>query len=57
MGPFYVLYGTNMPALLVETGFLTHPEDLQWLQDEKAQRKFWSELATAVGQAFKSKSN
>src|SRR5262245_29974571 len=28
-GPFFVLGGVNMPAVLLEIGFLTHPEDEQ----------------------------
>ncbi len=28
-GPFFVLGGVNMPAVLLEMGFLTHPEDEQ----------------------------
>jgi len=30
-GPFYVLYGADLPSLLVEWGYLTHPLDRQKL--------------------------
>jgi len=32
-GPFYVLYLSDMPAILVEAGFLTHPGDARLLRD------------------------
>lgn len=33
-GPFYVLFLSSMPAILVEVGFLTHPEEARRLRDE-----------------------
>ncbi len=33
--PFYVLMGAEMPAVLVEVAFLTHPEEGRWLQNER----------------------
>ena len=33
-GPFYVLFLSNMPAILVETGFLTHRGEARRLRDE-----------------------
>lgn len=32
-GPFYVLYLSDMPALLVEAGFVTHRADARRLRD------------------------
>jgi len=32
-GPFYVLYLSDMPAILVEAGFVTHPGDARRLRD------------------------
>ena len=32
-GPFYVLFLTNMPAILVEVGFLTHRTEARRLRD------------------------
>ncbi len=33
-GPFYVLFLSNMPSILVETGFLTHKGEARRLRDE-----------------------
>jgi N-acetylmuramoyl-L-alanine amidase len=33
--PFYVLIGAEMPAILVETGFLTNPVEKKRLQNRK----------------------
>lgn len=33
--PFYVLIGAEMPAILVETGFITHPTERKRLQSKK----------------------
>ena len=44
---FYVLLGAKMPAILVETSFLSHPEEEKLLGDEKYQ----SEIAVAISDA------
>jgi N-acetylmuramoyl-L-alanine amidase len=33
--PFYVLIGAEMPAILVETGFMTNPVERKRLQNPK----------------------
>lgn len=44
---FYVLLGAKMPAILVETSFLSHPEEEKLLGDVKYQ----SQVATAISDA------
>jgi len=43
----WVLQATNMPAILVETGFINTPEDERYINDEKGQQ----ELAEAITKA------
>ncbi|MDY0109779.1 MAG: N-acetylmuramoyl-L-alanine amidase [Candidatus Krumholzibacteria bacterium] len=45
---FRVLVGAWMPAVLIEMGFLTHPEDARQLRSDRYQRA----LARAVGDAI-----
>lgn len=45
----WVLQATNMPAILVETGFINNPEDERYLNSEKGQQ----ELAEAITKAVK----
>ncbi len=44
-----VLQATNMPAILIETGFINNPEDERYLNDPKGQQ----ELAEAITLAVK----
>ena len=44
-----VLQATNMPAILVETGFINNPEDERYLNSEKGQQ----ELAEVITKAVK----
>ncbi|PZR17724.1 MAG: N-acetylmuramoyl-L-alanine amidase [Archangium gephyra] len=46
---FFVLLGAKMPAILVETSFLSHPEEEERLADEKYQSKVADSIAEAVG--------
>jgi len=46
--PFKVLMGANMPAVLVEVGYLTNPDDLHNITDPKVQDKIVYALATSV---------
>ena len=43
----WVLQATNMPAILVETGFISNPEDERYLNSDKGQQ----ELAEAITRA------
>lgn len=45
----WVLQATNMPAILVETGFINTPDDEQYINSEKGQQ----ELAEAITKAVK----
>lgn len=46
---FFVLLGAKMPAILVETSFLSHPEEEQRLADDGYQTKVADSIADAVG--------
>jgi len=45
---FYVLRGAEMPAVLVETAFLTNPKEEKLLQNESFRQKFVEGLAAGV---------
>ncbi len=45
----WVLQATNMPAILIETGFINNPEDERYLNSEKGQQ----ELAEAITKAVR----
>lgn len=47
-GPFYVLFLSNMPAILVETGFLTHKGDARRLRDAKYMGRLAEQIAEGV---------
>ncbi len=47
--PFYVLWKTTMPAVLVELGFISNPQDLKELKKTTAR----SDLAKRLFEAFK----
>jgi N-acetylmuramoyl-L-alanine amidase len=48
-GPFYVLYLSDMPALLVEAGFVTHRDDARRLRDPEYLRAMADKIASGVG--------
>lgn len=50
---FLVLYKTTMPSVLIETGFLTNPEEEKYLADTTGQRK----MASAMFSAFEKYKN
>ena len=43
-----MLLGARMPAILVETSFLSHPEEEERLADEKYQQRIADSIAEAV---------
>ncbi len=47
--PFYVLWGTGMPAVLVELGFISNPDDLAVLRKESGRE----EIAERLFEAFR----
>ena len=47
---FMVLYKTTMPSVLVETGYISNPEDEKFLMSEKGQ----DHIVSAIFRAFKS---
>lgn len=44
----WVLQATNMPAILIETGFINNPEDERYLNSEKGQQELAEVIAKAV---------
>ena len=51
-GPFWVLVGAQMPAVLVEVGFITHPQEAKRLVSSKYQQKIAIGLANGVERYF-----
>ena len=47
-GPFYVLTGAVMPSVLVETAFITHPEEARRLADPRFRRRVAEALTAGV---------
>jgi N-acetylmuramoyl-L-alanine amidase len=44
----WVLQATNMPAVLVETGFITNKEEEDYLNSENGQKEIVRSIANAV---------
>jgi N-acetylmuramoyl-L-alanine amidase len=51
-GPFWVLVGAQMPAVLVEVGFITHPTEAKRLVNSNYQKKLALGLANGVERYF-----
>jgi len=51
-GPFWVLVGAQMPAVLVEVGFITHPKEARMLVNKKYQKTMAMGLANGVERYF-----
>ncbi len=48
-GPFYVLFMSSMPSILVETGFLTNKRDASLLRSERYLDTFAAQIAAGLG--------
>jgi N-acetylmuramoyl-L-alanine amidase len=51
-GPFWVLVGAQMPSVLVEVGFLTHPQEAQRLVDDNYTEMMARGMADGVERYF-----
>lgn len=52
-GPFYVLVGANMPAVLIECGFLSNPGEAMRLASPQYQKLLAGGIATAIARYFR----
>jgi N-acetylmuramoyl-L-alanine amidase len=48
-GPFYVLFMSSMPSILVETGFLTNSRDASLLRSDRYLDTFAAQIAAGLG--------
>jgi len=48
-GGFYVLRTTRMPAILIETAFISNPREENWLSDRYFRQQFAQAIADGVG--------
>lgn len=51
-GPFWILVGAQMPAVLVEVGFITHPTEARSLVKRSYQKRFAEGLANGINRYF-----
>ena len=51
-GPFWVLVGAQMPAILVEIGFITHPQEAEMLMDKGYDKNMAQGIANGVDRYF-----
>jgi N-acetylmuramoyl-L-alanine amidase len=51
--PFYVLTGVDAPAVLVEVGFISHPDEAKRLSDPKYQARLAHSIASGIAQFAK----
>jgi len=47
-GPFTVLHGTNMPAVLIEAGYVTHPKESQKLKNEPYLKRLADAISSGI---------
>ncbi|MGA9045108.1 N-acetylmuramoyl-L-alanine amidase family protein, partial [Sulfuricurvum sp.] len=50
--PFWVLVGAQMPAVLLEVGYISHPDESARIADEKYQKWMVEGLLEGVGRYF-----
>ncbi|MCB1081337.1 MAG: N-acetylmuramoyl-L-alanine amidase [Chlamydiia bacterium] len=53
-GNFHVIRETNMPAILIEGGFITNPQERTHLKDKKYVEKMAQSIADAIEKYFRS---
>ena len=53
--PFYVLTGTQMPAILIEMGYLTNPKEAKKLASKKYQKLIAKGIAKGINKFFSTK--
>ena len=51
-GPFWVLVGAQMPSILVEVGYISHPKESRRLYNSQYQKKLALGIATGVDAYF-----
>ena len=51
--PFWVLVGTQMPAILIETGYLTNPMEVNRLFNSHYQQKLAEGIANGIDAYFR----
>lgn len=51
-GPFWVLVGAQMPSILIETGYLSHPTESKRLMQDKYQRNLAKGIANGIYDYF-----
>lgn len=52
-GPFWVLVGAQMPAVLVEVGFITHPKEAKRLVDDNYRKRLALGMADGIERYFR----
>ena len=52
---YYLLKRTEVPTIIVECGFLSHPEEAELLADEEYQKKIADAIADGVEKYLESK--
>lgn len=52
-GPFWVLVGAQMPAVLVEVGYITHPIEAKRLVDDKYRKRMAKGMADGIERYFR----
>jgi uncharacterized lipoprotein YddW (UPF0748 family)/N-acetylmuramoyl-L-alanine amidase len=50
---FYVTRGTWTPSILLESGFVTHPDEFEWLMDENEQARLVKSISESIVRYFK----
>ncbi|WP_195680074.1 N-acetylmuramoyl-L-alanine amidase family protein [Aliarcobacter butzleri] len=51
-GPFWVLVGAQMPSILIEVGFVSHPEESRRLYEKDYQQLLANGIANGVDSYF-----